>query len=119
VIFKRPRIKNEKHLQFIRSLPCVVCGDNTSTEAAHIRMSNLGNGKFYCGKAEKPSDAWTTPLCSACHRRQHETGEHAFWAALNIDPFQVAAFLFVSSGDYEAGENIVGAHGHFRITLPT
>jgi hypothetical protein len=120
VIFKRPRIKNERHLNHIRSLPCCVCGDNTSTEAAHIRMSNLECGKFYTGKAEKPSDCWTVPLCGMHHREQHNVGEHTFWAMHKIDPFQVAAYLFASSGDYEAGENIIGAHiGNARTPIPT
>ena len=35
---RQPRQHDEKHLAFIRTLPCVVCGNDIETEAAHIRM---------------------------------------------------------------------------------
>lgn len=111
--FRRPRVKNEKHLAFIRTLPCLVCGDNIHTEAAHIRMSAVDRGKRYTGKGEKPSDCWVVPLCSKHHREQHEGSEKKFWEERKIDAVSAAAFLYASSEDFEAGENIIGAHGNF------
>lgn len=116
--FKRPRVKNDRHLDFIRSLPCVCCGDNTTTEAAHIRMSCIAMGKWYTGKSEKPSDCWTVPLCGKHHREQHAMNEKLFWDGMKIDPVTVAAFLYASSGDFEAGENIIEAHGNSHIAVP-
>ena len=112
-MFKRPRIKNDRHLDFVRSLPCLVCGNNVETEAAHIRSGELAIGKRAAGGAEKPSDCWTVPLCGRHHREQHAMNERAFWASEGIDPFRVAAFLFVASGDFEAGETIIANRGTY------
>src|SRR5262245_13645382 len=78
-MIKRPRQRNEAHLKFIRELPCLVCLDNTSTEAAHIRYGQFFLGKRGVGTGEKPDDIWTVPLCGRCHREQHSQDEHAFW----------------------------------------
>lgn len=106
-LMKRPRIKNSAHLDFIRALPCCCCGDNTSTEAAHIRSGNLAYGKRPTGGAEKPSDCWALPLCSTEHREQHEGSEEAFWAKHNINPYVLAMSLYLRSGDYEMAITIL------------
>lgn len=86
---RQPREKDKKHLDFIRSQPCCICGDNTTTEAAHIRTSNpaLGKDDFGWGR---PSDQWATPLCGAHHREQHTMAELKFWAKYGLDPFLIA-----------------------------
>jgi len=55
----------------------------------------------------KPADRYAVPLCSACHAKQHQVGELPFWAALRIDPLNVALRLWTVSGDLEAAERIV------------
>jgi uncharacterized protein DUF968 len=90
---KQPRQRNEKHLAFIRSLPCCICGDDTGTEAAHIRTGHIGHGKPITGMQEKPSDAWCLPLCNAHHREQHTMAELSFWKKYGIDPFMLAITL--------------------------
>lgn len=109
--FKRPRVKNEKHLNFIRSLPCVVCQNNIETEAAHVRAGELALGKWPTGGGEKPSDCWTVPLCGRHHREQHSMNEREFWSQQGINPFVVAMALYASSGDYVAGEQIINSRG--------
>lgn len=94
---RQPRQKDARHLDFIRSLPCCICGDNTATEAAHIRTEHRGHGKRYTGMQEKPSDAWTVPLCNKHHREQHEMNEMIFWGNYRIDPFMLAITLRASS----------------------
>jgi hypothetical protein len=54
----------------------------------------------------KPSDRYTVPLCTPCHAKQHR-GELSFWAALGIDPLNVALRLWTVSGDLAAGERVV------------
>lgn len=108
--FKRPRVKNEKHLEFIRSLPCLCCGNDIETEAAHIRAGNEFYGKRPTGGSEKPSDCWTIPLCGRCHREQHKMNERGYWGERNIDPFLVALSLYASSGDFVTGESIINLH---------
>lgn len=91
---RQPRERDEKHLDYIRSLPCCICKDDTSTEAAHIRTGNLELGKRSLGMQEKASDAWVLPLCGRHHREQHDFGDElAWWASKGIDPFMLAITL--------------------------
>jgi hypothetical protein len=116
--FREPRVKSDKHLSFVRGLSCLICHDNTSTEAAHVRFSCLEVGKRQSGKAEKPDDRWAVPLCGKHHRDQHEmrgtdelTGEMVFWLTAGIDPIKVCKMLWAFSGDHEKGERIaLSAH---------
>jgi hypothetical protein len=116
--FREPRVKCEKHLTFVRNLPCLVCHDNTSTEAAHVRFSDLGMNKRQTGKSERPDDKWAVPLCGKHHRDQHAmrgtdelTGEKVFWLTVGIDPIKVAARLWAVTGEHEWGERIaLSAH---------
>ena len=90
---RMPRIKDNKHLDYIRSLPCCICG-GIDTEAAHIRTASLEHGKSHTGMAEKPSDKWSVPLCNRHHREQHDFGnELKWWASKGIDPFLLAIGL--------------------------
>ena len=89
---RQPREKDAKHLDFIRSLPCCICG-RIDTEAAHIRTASLAHGKRETGRAEKPSDKWALPLCNEHHREQHTMNEMKFWASYGIDPFMLAIRL--------------------------
>lgn len=87
---RQPREKDAKHLDWVRQQPCCVCGDNTTTEAAHIRTVNLVVGKDDFGWG-KPSDKWVTPLCGAHHREQHAMGdEMKFWNKYRLNPFAIA-----------------------------
>lgn len=110
--FRHPRIKNEAHLAFIRELPCVSCGDDTSTEAAHLRSDNLAYGKRHTGMAEKPDDCWSLPLCGKCHRVQHGANEKNFWSNLGINPWVLALSLFAASGDHELAQEVISRQVH-------
>ena len=90
---RQPRERNEKHLDYIRSLPCCICG-GIDTEAAHIRVGSPDHGKRSTGMAEMPDDKWTVPLCNRHHRAQHDAGnELKWWASQGIDPFMLAMTL--------------------------
>lgn len=102
-----PRVHCEDHLKFIRQLPCVRCGDNTSTEAAHVRMPDPRSAKESCGKGEKPHDKWTLPLCGRCHRLQHDIGEKRFWDFGTQDPHFICMALWGETGKYEQGVKII------------
>ncbi len=86
-------MRSPKHLNFIRSLPCTLCG--AKAEAAHIRMGTKGGTGF------KPSDCHTVPLCHEHHAEQHRIGETRFWGCVNKS-LLLAAFLYKNSGDDEA-----------------
>jgi hypothetical protein len=88
---KSPRVRDENYLDYIRSLRCCICGDDTSVEAAHLRVGSVNDGKQPAGMAQKSSDRWALPLCGRHHREQHATGnEMEFWLSYAIDPFALA-----------------------------
>lgn len=108
---RKPRANDAKHLAFIRTLPCISCGNNIASEAAHLRAASLKHGKANPGGAAKPDDRWTTPLCNRCHldapNAQHKVGEQAFWGRLGINPFRVCEELFAATGNAEKAEEII------------
>jgi hypothetical protein len=106
---RQPRRVDASHLAYIRQLPCLVCLDNTATEAAHVRMPAIEADKPKIGLQEKPDDVWVLPLCGACHRRQHHDGEKKFWDFGIFNPIFLCLALYRVSGDTEAGERIIRA----------
>ena len=104
---RRPREHDDKHLRYIRSLPCLLCGDNTSTEAAHVRYADPMVAKPISGMGNKADDAYTVPLCGRHHRDQTNYGnERAWWAMMGLDPVKLSLALHRYSGDQELGEMI-------------
>lgn len=106
-MMKRPRIHDEKHLAFVRTLPCIVSKDNISTEAAHIRFTDLRVAKRNAGVGAKPDDFFVVPLSSNEHRKQHTMREQDYWQQAGIDPILYALALYAISGNYERGCEIV------------
>jgi hypothetical protein len=113
---RRPREQDPKHLVFIRSLKCCICGIR-NPEAAHIRSSSDVHGKRETGGGEKPSDKWVVPLCRVHHDEQHAakkrddaTSELTWWVSKRIDPFGLALSLYAHSGDDELAESILNAN---------
>lgn len=108
---RQPRIRDEKHLAWVRTLPCIVTGDNVSVEAAHIRYSDPRIGKNNPGVGQKPHDFFVLPLSGKQHRRQHAMNECVFWQRAGIDPILFALALYAVSGDHERGCEIVACAG--------
>jgi hypothetical protein len=106
---RRPRVIDEAHRKFIASLPCIICGDDTTTECAHVSMPDLSIAKPVTAMASKAHDHFTVPLCGMHHREQHSGNERAFWKRFGIDPHKKALALFAARGDYEQGCAIVRA----------
>lgn len=107
---RNPRREDKKHLDFIRQLPCLLCGNNIQTEAAHVRMRDPSIAKPEAPYSAKPHDMFTVPLCNAHHREQHDFGnEREWWKSQGIDPVKVSLALYAESGNYEIGLRIVAA----------
>ncbi len=102
---RSPRQEDRAHLAFVRTRPCCIKHCRRPAEAAHIRMACLAIGKEYIGKSEKPDDKWTVPLCPYHHRigvgSQHSMGEADFWQMVGLNPFAIAAELWILSGGAE------------------
>ena len=108
-MFRRPRIKNESHLRFIRQLPCLICG-SPGVDAAHVRFACEKAGKRAVGVGEKPDDRWTVPLCRHHHTEQHSKEERLFWVGYNKDPIYISLILYGLSGDTETAERVILLH---------
>lgn len=101
---------DKRHCEFIRALPCLVCGNNVMTECAHIRYAEPRAAKRPTGLGERPDDDWTVPLCGRHHRLQHTTNEKRWWTLQGIDPVFVALALRRVTGDHGAGVLICEQH---------
>lgn len=55
-------MRSTKRLNEIRKLPCVRCGWDAPSEAAHSNFSEHGKGRGI-----KADDKYTIPLCRLCH----------------------------------------------------
>jgi hypothetical protein len=104
---KRPRRHAEQHLEWIRTLPCVVSLTRNGVEAAHVRYADARYAKRAVGTGEKPDDKYAVPLNWQAHRRQHEMDEREYWRQMDMDPVMIAVALWSCSGDDEAGEQII------------
>lgn len=112
--FKHPRRHDDKHLAFVRSLPCCLCGNDIETEVAHVREGNLYYGKKQAGLGEKPDDCWVVPLCGKHHRRQHEMNELKFWAHEGINPWILCQSLYAITGDSEMAMAVLDKQCGYR-----
>lgn len=107
---KRPRVQDQEHLKFIRTLRCCICG-KPDPDPAHIRSANAIYGKPPAGGQQKSSDKWVTPLCRDHHDEQHAAGnELTWWASKGIDPFGLALALFAATNDDEIADGIIQSH---------
>jgi hypothetical protein len=101
-------MRSAKHLKFIRSLPCLICGDDTGSDACHVRYSDSFFQKLNPGIGRKPGDEWTVPMCRTHHTAQHEGSETGFWKIMRLNPLTIAKQLFAATGDHAKGCHIVG-----------
>jgi len=88
--------QDNKHLAFIRSLPCARCAAYPS-QAAHIRIGSDG------GTGMKPSSKYAIPLCHECHIGiQHRVGERSFYRDIDKAHDLAHALWLFSRHDFEA-----------------
>lgn len=107
----RRREREEGHLAWIRTLPCVLRGRRGGVEAAHIRFADPIYGKPETPAGKKPDDRWTVPLHHEEHRTgndaQHNSNEREWWARRGLDPVAIAAALWGCTGHDEEAEVIL------------
>ena len=85
---KTRRRRDKRHLEFVSSQPCLVCG-RSPADAHHLRFAEAR------ALSRKVSDEFTVPLCRIHHRELHSRGdEKAWWAELKIEPSRVAQQLW-------------------------
>ena len=105
---RKPRVHSAAHLDAIRQLPCLACGIENRSVAAHIRYTTQERPNP--GMQNKPDDTATVPLCTECHTEQHRGDERAFWKGAGIDdPLKIAAALARLSPENEPMRAVVFA----------
>lgn len=103
------RQHDDAHLKFIRLLPSLVPGQGP-VEAAHLRYADRLHGKPLTGIGVKPDDRYVLPLAHGAHMDQHAhpEGERAWWASWGLDdPIVVSTRLWLVTGDFDAGVQII------------
>jgi hypothetical protein len=91
VINAPKRIRDEPHLKYITSLPCLVCG-RTPSHAHHLRFAQSR------AMGKKVSDEYVVPLCLIHHRALHDVGsEETWWEEHKIDALTEAEKLWRQS----------------------
>ena len=91
------RVRDAAHLQFVASLPCLICG-RAPTHAHHIRFAQPR------AMGSKVSDEWAVPLCFLHHRALHDSGaEETWWQVHKTDPLAEAKRLWQQSRQGAAG----------------
>jgi hypothetical protein len=77
-----------RYLEYIRTLPCVICKTTYDIQAAHVRyIAPSGTGI-------KPSDQHVLSLCQPCHADQHSRGEELWWKSKKLDPKEITEGLW-------------------------
>jgi hypothetical protein len=109
---RQPRKKDPRYLAWLRTMPCLLCGDNVSVEACHVRKADLARDKRQTGAGEKPDDRWALPMCGTHHRYSHHMGEPAFWILVGVDPINVCIVLYdlFKIADRETTERYLHRH---------
>ena len=114
----------KKHLKFIDTLPCVICGQYGSTHHHILRVGNKyltakdGEEAFLIpkikskGMGTKSDDKFCLPVCPKHHAEAHAVGndkkyfqEHGI-----VEPEQFALALFKFSGQYEKAIDLMKWH---------
>jgi hypothetical protein len=81
-----------RHLDWIRTQPCVVEHCWMRAEAHHVRSAaNAGTGM-------KPEDRWAVPLCAVHHAQVHHRGRLAFELDHKLDLAALAVWHWETSG---------------------
>lgn len=92
---KQQPFRNEKHLAFVRKLPCcvnrVACGQ--LVHAHHVRSAATA------GTGMKPTDFRTVPLCSIHHNELHQLGHETFQLKYALDLADIA-FQIANASPY-------------------
>ena len=78
-------VRNEKHLQKIRKMPCIITnniGENCNIHPVHAHHLTYAFGG---GMGLKVGDDNVVPLCWTHHQLLHSVGERSFWKTHGFD----------------------------------
>ncbi len=75
------RVKDKKHLSWVRSQGCLIC--ERWSQAHHVMFAEPS------AMGKKSGDDWAVPLCADHHTEVHAYGdERTWWDLKGIDPIE-------------------------------
>ena len=113
---RTPRVKNDRHRQFVKQLPCICCliergAEIQADDPMHIRSGSDLHGKDWAGGAQTSDDRWTLPGCRPHHNEQHAAGDELrFWARWGVDPHLLALVLWGLTGNHHEAVLVLRIH---------
>lgn len=112
----------KKHLKFIDTLECCVCGTRNGithhhllrVDKSYLRTAD-GEQDFLIPKVKskgmgtKSDDIFCLPVCPKCHAAAHMAGnDKAFFQSKGIqEPERLALGLYDRTGDFDAAEDLL------------
>lgn len=91
---RRPsdRHRSRPHLDFVKTLRCIVCGAYPPNDPHHLKFVQLRAMQL------KSGDQWAVPMCRPHHEEVEDAGdERAWWESKGIDPIPLAIELWSMS----------------------
>lgn len=86
-------VSGKKHLAWIRTLPCVICGKWGPNHPHHL-MRGVSRGM-----GMRAEDRFVIPLCHIDHDKLHANGDEiSFLSILPMDAIELADELYSRSG---------------------
>lgn len=114
----------QKHLQFIDSLPCIVCGRNAESTHHHLLRvdreyltpTKETEGLMFPkvkskGMGTKSDDRFCLPVCPKCHAEAHRAGnDKEYFIKKGVKPEEFALALWRISGQHEKAMDLMKWH---------
>ena len=110
---KRRPEKKKAYIAFLHHLPCCVTGQY-GVEASHLSMPSPLHGHYGRARGTKAPDLFALPLTADQHRKNHEMGEHKYWASVGIEPHDLSLALWAIYSLYDEDEAIERATARIR-----
>lgn len=111
-VTRRRRFKtagqSQKHLDWLKTLPCIVTGVEPCGDAHHL-LGNLDGRPKGMGRTNRDKDA--VPVIRAIHDQAHDSGnDDAYFRSKGLDARAIAQALWSVTGDTAAAMRIIHRH---------
>lgn len=104
---------SDKHLEMIRKLPCCVGMDHPGGEAHHLKL-----GTKERGIGLRSTDKNAVPMCHEHHingvERAGSKNEFRWFRDRGVSPLDLAAALWLVTGNLESMQKVMQAHKERR-----
>jgi len=102
-------MKNPKHVQFIRELPCVITLMDAGVQPHHLMRDDMG--RIIRGMGKRAGDQFCIPLHHKRHDDLHNCGDEVGYLEKSgiLYPVELSLILFDHTGDHEFCERVIRA----------